>query len=198
MVVDVTLLTDLSTLDGSGLLPSVGTSLVTSRAEAAVLLDAPQPISTIRIETNVQRALDAVYHDGFLWIVSTSFGTTLTRGYFHKVSVSYNAGTGSLSAALVDQGYISASDISVGTFTYSPSVAVNNQGLAVFGFSASSPTVFAGAYATFLKPSDPPGTGVGPSLEVKRGEDWYAQDFRSGRYRWGDYSGISVDPTDEN
>jgi hypothetical protein len=35
-IVDVTLLTDPSTLDGSGLLPSVGTSLVTSRAEAAV------------------------------------------------------------------------------------------------------------------------------------------------------------------
>ena len=62
--------------------------------------------------------------------------------------------TGSLS------GYIHGEDIGAGTYTFFPSVNVNPDGLAAFGFSAFSSGIFASAYAAIRDDDvkDPSGT----------------------------------------
>ena len=98
---------------------------------------------------------------------------------------------------LADQGNIGGEDIAANTTTFFPSVAVNSQGTAKFGFSASAPTIFAGAFVTGREAGDPPGT-VQASMTVHAGEDFYVRTFGGPENRWGDYSGISLDPTDDN
>ena len=91
---------------------------------------------------------------------------------------------------MIDEGFVSGNDLSsMGTHTYFPSIAVNKQGVAVIGFSASAPDLFAGAYVTYIDSTKPPGKGVGPSLTVAEGQDWYDRRDRTGRNRWGDYTG---------
>src|SRR5205085_9454774 len=61
-------------------------------------------------------------------------------------------------------------------------------------FAASSPTTYAGAYYTGRLASDSAGT-TEPVQTLAAGLDYYYRGFGS-RKRWGDYSGISIDPTD--
>jgi hypothetical protein len=96
-----------------------------------------------------------------------------------------------------DLGFIGGEDIAEGTFTFFPSVAVNRDNSAMFGFSASAPSIFAGAYVTGRLANDPPGD-VRVSLAIQEGVAPYKRFFGGPRNRWGDYSGISVDPTNED
>lgn len=101
-------------------------------------------------------------------------------------------------AAVDDQASIDGDDIAgPGTDTFFPFVAVNSKGIAAFGFCESASDVYAGAYVTVRDDAnDAPGK-VQASEEVKKGVAPYRQYFR-GRNRWGDYTGISVDPVDED
>jgi hypothetical protein len=74
---------------------------------------------------------------------------------------------------------------------------VNSSGNVKFGFSASAPTIYAGAYATVRLSGDSPGT-VRASETVRAGTDWYVRTFGGPRNRWGDYSGAALDPMDDN
>ena len=97
---------------------------------------------------------------------------------------------------LADQGNIGGEDLAPGTFTFFPAVAVNKNDEVMFGFSASAPTIFAGAYAARRSPADPPAT-VGATQTIQAGLGPYQRFFGGPRNRRGDYSGISVDPTDQ-
>ncbi len=171
------------------------------------LPDAPQPgldlTGTARtIEVNDRRALDCVWRDDALWLVTTInpiSGTDAgqTTAHWWKLNTSaVPAGA----ITMDDQGDIGGEDIATGTFTYFPSVAVNGNGHAAFGFSASAPTLYAGAYVTARADDDPAGT-VRDAEAVHEGEDFYFRTFSTvatARNRWGDYSGISVDPSNGN
>ncbi|RMF56368.1 MAG: T9SS C-terminal target domain-containing protein, partial [Calditrichaeota bacterium] len=99
-------------------------------------------------------------------------------------------------ASFADQGDIGGEDIAPGTFTFFPSVAVNKKDEVKFGFSASAATIFAGAFVTGRQPGDAPGTVQGAET-VHAGEDSYVRTFGGSRNRWGDYSGIAVDPDND-
>ncbi len=162
------------------------------------LPDAPQAGSPYLIEVNDRRALDAVWRDGYLWLTSTAlpnFGDDAgeTTAYWVKL----NTMSVPAQVTLQDIGFIGGEDIAEGTYTSFPAVAVNRDGTAKFGFSASAPTIFAGAYVTGRTANDPAGT-VRPSEVIKEGEAPYKRFFGGSRNRWGDYSGISVDPTNDD
>ena len=90
-----------------------------------------------------------------------------------------------------DQGSIEADDLGEATHTYVPSVAVNNNRVVAFGFGASSPDLFVGAYATFRDDmSDPPGT-VQRTVVVKEGENIFRGSLLFSS------SAISNDPIDD-
>jgi hypothetical protein len=161
------------------------------------LPDAPQLDSIALIEVNDRRALDAVWRNGSLWMTTTinpNLGPDTGETTAHWFQVDTQLGPGLLSVS--DQGDIGGEDIAVGTTTFFPSVAVNRRGDAMFGFSASADSIYAGAYVTGREADDPL-TTVQDTEVVKAGEDAYLRTFGGTRNRWGDYSGISVDPTNE-
>jgi hypothetical protein len=160
------------------------------------LLGAPQFGSPVRINTNDGRALDAVWQNDRLWITTTirpNAGPDLNQTTAHWFELDTSAGV----VTLVQQGNIGGEDIAPGTYTFFPSVAVNRFGAVAFGFSASAPTIYAGAFVTGRSPFDEPGT-VRHSEVVHAGLAPYVRTFGGGRNRWGDYSGIATDPSNDD
>jgi hypothetical protein len=129
---------------------------------------------------------DAVWRDNKLWVVfvfSPRFGVNKGQATVHWVRLS----TSGVSVTFEAQGDFGGEDIAAGMQTYYPSVAVNQQGVVAYGYAASSPTTYAGAYAS-VGTSD-------QSYTVKSGLGPYNR-TREGTNRWGVYSSISVDPMD--
>jgi len=171
------------------------------------LPDAPQlGDATHLIAVNDPRAYDAVWRDGALWVVSTINprsgydATNSGQATAHWWKLDTSAVTSSASPSglltLADQGNLGAEDLGTGTYTWFPSVAVNGFGETKFGFAASSSSIYAGAYMAGREPADPAGT-VQATGTVRAGVAPYYRDFGDGENRWGDYSGISVDPSDD-
>jgi hypothetical protein len=156
--------------------------------------DAPQSGSAETIETNDQRALQAVYSDKKLWTVAAVSHLAgnpevgQVSAFWARLSVS-TPGSPSLEAS----GTLGGEDIATGTFTFFPAVAVNPLGHTVIGFSASDNSIFPGAY---FVTRDNAGGSFGSSMKLKEGEDWYLRKFSGTKNRWGDYSGAAVDPED--
>ncbi|MEE9168870.1 MAG: FlgD immunoglobulin-like domain containing protein [bacterium] len=162
------------------------------------LPDAAQLGCSELIEVNDTRALDAVWRDDALWLTTTinpNSGADAGQATAHWFKLSTSAAP-SGAITLDDQGDIGGEDIAAMTTTFFPSVAVNSAGDAKFGFSASASTIFAGAYVTGRDAADTPGT-VRPSQTVWAGVDSYHRTLVSTDNRWGDYSGISLDPSDD-
>jgi hypothetical protein len=107
----------------------------------------------------------------------------------------FNA-NGIATPTLAQQGNILGEDIATGTHTFFPSVAVNSQGTLAFGFAASGPSIYGGSYYTMHAATDAAGT-VQNSQVLRAGQDSYVQLDSSGRNRWGDYSGMALDPADD-
>ena len=166
---------------------------------AGGLLNAPQFGGPALISVNDRRALDAVWRNGSLYVTTTiralaAPDTGQTTAHWFQLDTTA-VPTGGL-IALADQGNIGGEDIAPGAYTYFPAVAVNRLGEVKFGFSASPPSIYAGAFVTGRLLMDAPGT-VQPSETIRAGEDYYLRTFGSGRNRWGDYSGIALDPSNE-
>lgn len=159
------------------------------------LPDAPQADSSFLIEVNDRRVLDAVWQDGSLYAVTTVlpiFGPPETTAFWAQLDTT--GGIGNIVTA--DAGLIDGEDIAPNTTTFFPSVAVNVRGDAMFGFSASAATIYGGAFAAGRATGDPAGT-VRATQTIKAGEGPYKRYFSGPRNRWGDYSGICVDPSND-
>ena len=154
---------------------------------------APQQNDTHLIETNDARMLNAVYRNGSLWAAHTvgNSANTRTEAAWYELNPAV-AGPLSLPGTPVQQGRVSDPN----RFYFFPSIAVNGFGDAGIGFSGSSPSEFAGAFFTGRGSGDPPGT-TQPVATLQAGLSTYFKDFGSGSNRWGDYSGTSVDPSDD-
>jgi hypothetical protein len=163
---------------------------------SAVFPDAPQAGTAVLIDAGDRRALQAVWRDNSLWVVHTvnpPSGPDAGQATAHWCEVD----TASLSSlSLIQQGNIGGEDIAAGTHTFYPSIGVDAFGNVGIGFAASAPAIFPGAYYTGRKASDPAGS-VQPSVALAAGVDYYIRFFSGSRNRWGDYSGISVDPSDD-
>lgn len=158
--------------------------------------DAPQPGTATLINANDIRPLQAVWRNDKLYVVNTIIppsGTDTGQATAHWVRIN-TAILGSL--ALADQGNISGEELASGTYTYFPSIAVDFLDNIGIGFAASAPTLYAGSFYTGRKGTDPAGTMQPPGTNAL-GLDYYIRTFGSGRNRWGDYSGMSLDPATE-
>jgi hypothetical protein len=168
--------------------------------------DAPQLGTATAIEVNDSRALDAVWRHGDIWLTTTinpnvGYDATNTgQATAHWFRLDASAVTSSASPpgliTLFDQGNIGGEDIATDTWTFFPAVAVNMNDAAKFGFAASAPSIYAGAYYAGRESGDPLGTVQASGL-VQAGLDFYIRTFGAVRNRWGDYSGAAVDPTDD-
>ncbi len=158
--------------------------------------DAPQQGSNNQIETNDRRALHAVWRNNNLYTVFTTVpasGADAGEATAHWCQVN----TSNLSSLnLADQGDIGGEDIATDTYTFFPSIAVDGNGNIAVGFAASASTIYPGAYYTGRLDSDPAGS-TQPVSVLREGVDYYYRAFGGARNRWGDYSGISVSPDDD-
>ena len=152
---------------------------------------APQLGSDVGIEINQREVFDAAWHDNSLWAVTQFLINGRTTAYWFEFDTSNEQ------ISLIQSGPITGNDIAPQTTTFYPSVTVNNNGVAAFGFSASASTIYAGAFVTYRNPSDALGT-VRSSIVLKEGEGPYVRTAGRTRNRWGDYSGVAVDPRNEN
>jgi hypothetical protein len=137
------------------------------------LPDAPQAGTDALIEVNDRRALDAVWRDNGLWMVMSIDATgpcdPFTGGVTkaHWVAMDTSGGSGAIFAA--DGGTLGGDDISsADATTFFPAIAVNAYGDAAVGFSASSPDMYAGAFAAKRLAGDAPGT-FGSTQTIKAG-----------------------------
>lgn len=157
--------------------------------------NAPQLGTATLVNDNDTRALQAVWRNNNLYAVNTvnpPSGTDSGQATAHW----YRINTTTLSSlTLADQGNIGGEEIATGTYTFFPSIAVDCQGSIGIGFAASAPTIYPGAYYTGRKSTDTAGTMQTPVV-LAAGVDYYIRTLSGSRNRWGDYSGISIDPAD--
>jgi hypothetical protein len=159
------------------------------------LADAPQKDTPAMVEVNNRKALGAVWANNQLWMVTTGMDFSGETSAFW---IKLNANGVAFPPTLADKGYITGEDIGDGSYTFFPSVDVNSKGVAAFGFSASSPSIYPSAYAAIRDDvKDPAGT-VRPAMLVKAGEGPYNINFGGPENRWGDYTGMALDPSNEN
>jgi hypothetical protein len=161
------------------------------------LPDAPQLGTPRLVEVNDRRLLSSVWRDNQLYSTATinpNAGPDMGQTTAHWFRLDTAAGIGAIFTA--DHGNIGAEDVGPGSFTFFPSVTVDKCGNMAVGFAASGPTYYPGAYYTGRLSIDPPGT-VQPTGTLRAGLDYYYRAFGGTRNRWGDYSGIALDPADE-
>jgi autotransporter-associated beta strand protein len=159
--------------------------------------DAPQSGTATTIETNDRRAINAVWQNNQLWMtaqVVPGSGPDTGDATAHW----WNLNTTSLAAITVnDQGNAGAEDLGTDTFTFMPSIAVDAAGNMALGFAASNASIFPSAAYTGRTVADAPGT-VQSTGTLASGLASYIRTFGGPRNRWGDYSGMVVDPDGTN
>lgn len=166
---------------------------------AAAMPDAPQlGQPTYPIETNDRRALNAVWRDGNLYTCATivPVGGTADAGqataHWWRIDTSVVAP----GLTLADQGNVGSEDLGGTTHTFFPSVMVDCELNMAIGFSASNNGIYCGAYYATRLAGDAPGT-ISATGTLQAGLAPYKR-FHSGtRNRWGDYSGLALDPATE-
>lgn len=170
---------------------SVNTGDIDASPEDYDTPDAPQAGTSTRIETNDRRALNAVWRDNALWVtaqVVPPVGIDAGQTTAHWWKLDTSAGP----VAVLDQGDVGGEEIAAGAHTFFPAIAVNINGEAAIGFALSAPTIYCGAYAVSITANG----STRPARTVAAGLDFYIRTFGGSDNRWGDYSGISVDPAD--
>ena len=155
---------------------------------------ANQPISVVQdgaglIQANDWRPLDFEYSNGFGW-------TTMT--------VSCNPGGGAVNCirwAQIDLNTANLGPAGAGTYgsdgvhRFFPDLAVNRCNDMVVGYTRSSSSTFPSIWVTGRQVTDPNGT-LQAEAQLKAGEIAYTA-FDGSPRRWGDYTGMTIDPDGE-
>lgn len=149
--------------------------------------DAPQPgpfDAVPAIPTNDYRLLNAVWSNGSLWCgLNTAGSSRLPVARWYQIALS------SLSTASLTQ----SGDVSGSGAAYYPAIAVDASGDMELAFTTSSTATYASAAFTGRAVGDPAGAtrsygvyepGTSPYQETQV------------PMRWGDYSGMTLDPSD--
>jgi len=148
--------------------------------------NAVQQGSNNLIETGYCDTQDAMYRGGYIY---TTFSTAYNWGSGTVSAVRYAKINVSTNTAALDVVY--GND---GLYYYYPAIYADAAGNLVLVFSRSGTTEYAGVRYAYRYHFD---AATHPSENLKSGEGPYFVDYGTGRNRWGDYSGIALDPTDD-
>jgi hypothetical protein len=153
---------------------------------------ATQEGSTTVLQTNDSRILNAQWRSvngQDLLVASQNVGLSSDSQAHARW---YELNTANLSSSpLVQQGTIG---VGSGSNCYFPSIAIDPNGDLGMTYMESSPSEYVSMYVTGRTPSDPAGTMEMP-IDVQPGQATYTG-FDGSPYRAGDFSGITVDPSD--
>lgn len=156
--------------------------------------EASQLGSAATIDGGDRRTLNAVWRDNSLYTSTVIYPldgpdiNQVTAHWFRFNTADLNNPT------LADQGNVGGEELGFAVNTYWPAVNVDSQGNMAVGFAASGPTLYAGAYYAMRAADDDPGT-LRDAVAIAPGLDVY--DLGGGTNRWGDYTAVALDPTDE-
>jgi hypothetical protein len=142
--------------------------------------------------------LDAIADRAMYRLQYRNFGSYQTLAFNHTVDVNSNDQAGVRWYELRNSGggwsvYQSGTYAPDATHRWMASVAINGQGEYAIGYSASSTSVYPSVKFTGRAPTDPLGQMTLGENTIVAGTGY--QTHSSGR--WGDYSQMSVDPTDD-
>lgn len=162
--------------------------------------NSPQPGTSIKINTNDSRALNAVWRNNNLYLVNTIYPAAGDNAGEETVHW-YRLNTSNLaSLSLAEQGDVGGEEIAADTRTFFGSIAVDSHDNVAIGFSAAGPNLYAGAYYTIHRAGSTAGSTETPTV-LAAGLDYYVRTFTTGstgRNRWGDYTATVVDPLDDS
>ena len=167
---------------------------------------APQKGTNRTIATNDRRfSQHGVYRNGLIYCAAPTRPpvgpdanqTTVRYFVINPVTIDVNPAD----PPPTDQGTIGAESVGAGTHTFFPSVAVDALGNLAVGFAGSGPAIYPGSYYTGRRVADAPGTTL-PVHALRQGVDYYVRAFSTSTSpavtsRWGDYTGIWLDPSNE-
>lgn len=162
---------------GTPVLTAVNVPVATSTAPP----NAAQLGGGALIDAGGRRVRNAVYRDGSLWTchsVARSGGGADAR--YVRIGVTSQT-------ALEDVSFGAP-----GTFHLYPAIQLDAGLNVVMGYTRTTSAIWAETAFTGRRATDPP--GLSPSTQLKPGEGNYVKTFGGTRNRWGDYSGIALDP----
>lgn len=150
-------------------------------------IDAPQSGSAARIQANDYRPHDFEYRDGFAWSAQTIAcnpgGGTVNCLRWAKINPA--------TAAVVDAGVYASS----GQHRIFGDLAVNDCGDMAIGYTKTGSSLLPGIFVTGRRAGDPPGT-LQVETMARAGAIAYTA-FDGSPHRWGDYTGMTIDPDGE-
>ncbi len=158
---------------------------VASGVSSGFPVSAPQSGGSA-LQANDWRPLDFEYRNGFGWTTGT---------------ISCNPGGGTVNCvrwAQIDlaTGAIGPEGAGVtgtpGDFRFFPDLAVNDCGDMAIGYTKTSTSTFPGIWYTGRETTDSPGT-LQPEALQRAGDIAYTA-FDPAPHRWGDYTGMTIDP----
>ena len=149
-------------------------------------LDQPQSGNANKVQANDNRMLDVKYWNGQLYAAHT-IGCNPGGGTVNCISW-YIIGMSTGTPVLLRQGRVASETGDFGRFF--PAIATNMCGDLLLGYSGSGPNHFPSAYVIGLKQNAGAYT---TELVHKSGEVTYTA-FDTPPYRWGDYTGMAIDP----
>ncbi|MGE4073730.1 MAG: Ig-like domain repeat protein [Lysobacterales bacterium] len=163
--------------------------------ESVAIPGAPQSGTATRLDAGDRRPSDAMWRNNELWLAHTVVPPSgVDAGQATARWIRIN--TSNLNSLVVaDQGAIGGETIASGTHTFYPNVAVNEYGHAAIGFSATASSIFPSSYFVTRRSNDSSGSTSSPIL-LRSGSAFYVRTF-GGDNRWGDYSGMAVDPVNQ-
>jgi flagellar hook capping protein FlgD len=150
-------------------------------------------LGDVRLQTSARRCQRAVWRNGKLWAtVDVLTGTPENN----EISVHWWCfrALGDNSFAWLQQGDIGGEDISAAADVFYPTIDVDSDENALLGFCLSGPNIFAGCYFAVKKRDQ---EAFQPVEVLAEGEAYYSLGCPFPGFcesRWGDYSGISLDP----
>ena len=163
-------------------LVTAGGNVAVPAYSAAPDADQPGPKANINVG-DPRFGSSVVLNNGELWGIHTVNVGGRAGARWYRINESTNT--------LIESGTISHPSLAY----FYPSIAVNDLGDVVVGFSGTDPTTFVGSYAVVGKTTGGV-TTFGTPFVTKAGVSDYERLDQIGRNRWGDYSATSVDPAD--
>lgn len=157
--------------------------------------DVPQLGGGVGADSLDARVMTGVWRDGSMWFGHAATDPAIGDGealvrWYEIATNDFPISTASLvQAGNVDPG----PDI----WTWMPAVSVDGEGNMAVAFSIGGPNQFYSAAFTGRLAEDPLGTTVLPVTEYVTGQGNYVRTDNIGRNRWGDYSGLAIDPLDD-
>ena len=154
---------------------------------AGLPIDVPQGGSTAKIQANDFRPQDFEYRNGYGWSVQTIACNPGSRTVDCIRWAQIDLG----SATIIDAGVYA----SEGDYRFFGDLAVNHCDDMVVGYTKSSRTLYPAIWYTGRQSEDAPGT-LQAEAQLKAGEITYTA-FDGSPHRWGDYTGMTIDPNGE-